>query len=305
MAPFTKIALAGATGNLGRPVLQALLDADFQVLVLSRIGGSSSKLQAHPNLLIAEVDFSSSEQMRPSLVGVDVVISCLATVAIDSQNPLIDAAEAAGVRRFIPAEFGMNTPNPQCQKLPVGAWKQSAQRYLANKHESNPAFTYTAVATGAFLDWGIEVGFIVDPSRHTATLYNGGDVPFSTTNLADIARALIGVIRNPAQTANRVVYVHSTVTTQNKLIGYAVEKDGKAWTTTVKDTDTLLKESFAAFEKADGAASTEAAANGFSACACFTSSYGCDFSQHLDNDLLGVETLDEASVRSLVQKHLF
>ncbi|CAO2648821.1 Nn.00g097700.m01.CDS01 [Neocucurbitaria sp. VM-36] len=251
MSP-TQVALAGATGNLGVPILEALLDADFHVTVLSRKGGNSFKLKAHSKLTIKEVDFKSTASLTQALLGVDIVIACLATIAIGTQNPLIDASVAAGVKRYIPAEFGMDSQNPLCVKLPVCVPKAETQRYLVGKSIANPDFTYTAIANGLFLDWGIKMGIIVDVAQHTATLYNGGDVPFSATNLADIVKAVLGVIRHQAETANRVVYVHSARVTQNSLIQYAKDKDGKEWKTIEKDTTTVMEESLAELEKGDG-----------------------------------------------------
>ncbi|KAH8703259.1 hypothetical protein BGW36DRAFT_369059 [Talaromyces proteolyticus] len=298
-----KIALAGATGNLGGPVLKALLHANLHVTVLSRIGGNSSKIAPHSNLTVKEVDFNSVQSLVPALEGVEVVVSCLATLAIGSQNPLIDAAEAVGVRRFIPAEFGMDSLNPLCVQLPVCAPKAATQRYLIEKYSANSTFTYTAIANGLFLDWGLKVGFIVNPSKHTATLYNGGDVPFSATNLADVAQAVLGIVKNQAQTANRVLYIHSTVTTQNKLIQYAKEKDGKEWNTICKSTEEVKQESEAELNKG-GEGNINAAMDGFCICACWNPDYGCDFSGHLDNELLGIKTLDESDLRALIEDFL-
>jgi uncharacterized protein YbjT (DUF2867 family) len=53
------IGLVGATGNLGLPVLSALLTAGYSVTVLSRIGGNSSKLTPHTNLTIKIGEFMS------------------------------------------------------------------------------------------------------------------------------------------------------------------------------------------------------------------------------------------------------
>jgi uncharacterized protein YbjT (DUF2867 family) len=248
MAPG-KVALAGATGNLRGPVLKALLDANLSVVVLSRIRGKSSKLAPHPNLIIKEVDFNSVQSMIPVLKGVDIVVAGLATLAIGSQNPLIDAAVDAGVKRFIPAEFGMDSLNPLCVQLPVGAPKAATQKYLLEKSNANPSFTYTAIANGLFLEWGLEVGFIINPAKHTGRLYNGGDVPFSTTNLADVAKAVLGVIDNQAQTLNRVVYVHSTVTTQNKIDPVRKRERWQKWDTTCKDTEEIRLECMAELGK--------------------------------------------------------
>lgn len=295
-----RIALAGATGNLGRPILDALLNADYHVTALSRIGGSSSKLKSHPNLVIKEVDFASVQSLAPALQGVDVVISTVATLAIGSQNPLIDASVNAGVKRFIPAEFGVDSLNPQSVQLPVCAPKAATQKYLLEKSTSNPGFTFTSIANGLFLDWCLEQGIILDLANHTATLYSGGDVPFSATTLADIAKGVLGVIQHQPETANRVVYIHSAVVTQNMLIEYAEDKDGKAWQTTVKPIDEVKQESYAEMAKGN----LDAAMLGFSIVGMWSPECGCDFSAHLDNELLGVKQMDEAELRGLVERLL-
>ncbi|CAG9990247.1 unnamed protein product [Clonostachys byssicola] len=297
-----KVALAGATGNLGRPILKVLLDAGLLVTVLSRATGNSPPPATHPNLVVKKVDFDSVPDLKQALEGVEVVVSCLATTAIGSQNPLIDAAEAVGVKRFIPAEFGMDPLNPLCAQLPVCKPKVSTQAYLLEKYKSNTNFTWTGVANGLFLDWGMEVGFIIDPAKRTATLYNGGDVPFSVTLLDDIAKAVLGIIRNQAKTVNRVVYIHSTVTTQNMLIQYAKEKDGREWTTAVKSTAQVLEESLAEMDRAaQGTGDLATAMLGFSVCGMWDPAYGCDFSDRLDNEVLGIQELSESDLKKLVQ----
>ncbi|CAK7237134.1 hypothetical protein SCUCBS95973_009858 [Sporothrix curviconia] len=298
---INRVALAGATGNLGRPVLDALLE-HFSVVVLSRIGGRSSALKPHPRLTVHEVDFSSAESIARVLVAnpVDVVVSCLATLALGAQNPLIDASVTAGVKCFVPAEFGMNSLLPLCGQLPVCEPKVATQAYLKEKTAAYPGFTYMGIANGLFLDWGIQHGFIIDVANHTATLYNGGDVPFSATTLADVAKAVVAVVYKHGQpeTANRILYIHSAVTTQNTLIKYATEADGKAWSLTSKDTAEVLQESL---DLLHSGIDVMGAMNGFCAVASWTPAYGCDFSKQLDNELLGIPTMDESDVRALVR----
>ena len=302
MAPtrIISVALAGATGNLGGPVLDALLE-HFTVRVLSRVGGNSSKLKPHPRLTIHEVDFSSAESIAPVLAAssVEVVVSCLATIAIGGQNQLIDASVMAGVKCFIPAEFGMDSLEPLCAQLPVCEPKVATQKYLQEKSLANPSFSYTGIANGLFLDWGIKEGFIIDVAHHTATLYNGGNTPFSATTLGDVAAAVVAVAYNhsQAETANRILYVHSTVTTQNQLIQYARDADGKAWKVTHKVTEEVMRESMELLREGSD---MMGAMNGFCALASWTPAYGCDFSGHLDNALLGIEPMDEPDVRALV-----
>ncbi|KAL4811351.1 hypothetical protein BDV18DRAFT_155956 [Aspergillus unguis] len=299
-----QIALAGATGNLGLPILTTLLDKGYTVTVLSRINGSSSKLPSHPNLTIKQVDFTSVESLTTALQQVqppiEVLVSCVATLAIGSQNPLFDAAAAAGVNRFIPAEFGMDSMNPLVLELPVCAPKGKTQEYLNATSASHPGFTWTAIANGLFLDWCLEQGLILDLKAHKATLYDGGEVRFSATLLQDIVRAVVGVIENQSMTRNRVVYVHSAAVTQRQLMGYAREKDGEEWDVVEKSTEEVRRESYDLLNKG-GKDDVDAAMLGFSIVGCFDPRYGCDFSGHLDNELLGVKVLSEDELRGVVE----
>lgn len=295
-----KIALAGATGNLGIVVLEVLLRAELPVTVLTRIGGNSAKLKKHRNVVVKEVDFGNIESIKPALEGITVVVSCLATLAIGSQNALIDAACAAGVRRFIPAEFGMDSLNELCRELPVCQPKAATQKYLEDKWHTNPSFTWTGIANGLFLDWGLREGFIVNLTKHQATLFNGGDVPFSATNLDDVAKAVLGIIKNQEATANRLIYIHSAVTTQNQLIRFVNDIDGKKWSSNTRDTRDIMQDSLQKLSEGKD----QAAMDGFCVVAMFDPHYGGDFSAHLDNGLVGLRELDEAGVRKVVARTL-
>lgn len=296
----TKVALAGATGNLGIVVLETLLRAELSVTVLTRIGGNSAKLEKYRNVVVREVDFSNIDSIKPALEGITVVVSCLATLAIGSQNALIDAACATGVRRFIPAEFGMDSLNELCRELPVCQPKAATQHYLEDKWRKNPSFTWTGIANGLFLDWGLRVGFIINLQKHQATLFDGGDVPFSATNLEDVAKAVLGIIKNQDATANRLIYIHSAVTTQNQLLRFANDMDGKKWSSSTQETRVIMQDSLQKLSEGKD----QEAMDGFCVVAMFDPRYGGDFSAHLDNDLVGLRELDEAGVREVVARVL-
>ncbi|KAJ5225996.1 NAD(P)-binding protein [Penicillium chermesinum] len=286
------VAIAGATGNLGFPILNAILEAGCRVTVLPRIGGNSSELKPHPNLTIKEADFLFTSSLTLALDGVEVVVPCLATLATGAQNPLINAAVAAGVTRFILAEFGMNSTNPYRMALPVCEPKVATYKYLLASSEASPHFTFTGIANGLFLDWCLQAGIILDLKHRSATLYNGGDVPFTTTTLADVARGVLGVIEHLHETKNQKVYIQSAGVTPNQLIGYAKEYDGGNWTTMVKSTEILRQESLQELAKGP-AADIELAMLGFCIVASWSPEYSCDFSSHLDNELLGIRGLNK------------
>lgn len=300
---LSMIAIAGAPGNLGLPILSVILSAGYPVTVLSRVGGNHAKLKSHPNLIIKEVDFASVPSLVAALTGIEVVLSCIATLAMGSQNPLIDASVATGMKRFISAEFGTDSQNLLTMQLPVCVPKVDTQKYLREKTRTNSMFSWTGIANGMFLDWGLQMGILADPAKHTATLYNGGDVPFSATTLADIAKAVIGVIEHLDQTANRVLYTHSAFVTQNQLIQYVKDKDGKEWAITEQGTETIKEESFREMAKG-GNADVMSAMLGFSITGMFDTKYGCDFSVKLKNEVVGLEEMNETAIRKVVEQYI-
>ncbi|KAH0843627.1 hypothetical protein AYO21_05414 [Fonsecaea monophora] len=300
MAPV-KVAVAGATGNVGLPVIQALLDANYSVTALTRKGSNSaSKLPQSSNLTVKEVDYTSVSDLKAALEGIKVVVSTLATTSIGEQYPLIDASIAAGVERILPSEFGSDLDNPKTAALPVFKYKVEVQNYLKAKVKENPNFSYTLLYTGPFFDWGLEHGFFLNPAKHSGVLYNGGDAKFSTTTLKTIGRAVVGVIEHLAETANRAVYVHDTVTTQNKLIAYAKEKDGKEWDTSVKSTKDVYQESLDELTKGGDIGK---AMVGFILSGIFGGDEtGASYEGRTDNALLGIKELSEQEVKEVVQR---
>lgn len=100
MPTITKVALAGASGSLGKPVLEHLLSSNFTVTVLTREDSTST---FPTGVKVVKVDYSSEEGLTAALQGQDALISTLATAG--AQDILIKAAIAARVYRIIPSEF--------------------------------------------------------------------------------------------------------------------------------------------------------------------------------------------------------
>jgi NmrA-like family len=73
---------------------------------------------------------------------------------VSGQKVAVDAAIAAGVKRFIPSEFGINTR--KVRDLSIGkilAGKIGVVDYLQEKAKENEGFTWTGITTGLFFDW--------------------------------------------------------------------------------------------------------------------------------------------------------
>jgi hypothetical protein len=55
---------------------------------------------------VARVDYSNDESIKGSLTGVEVVISTISGEALDLQGKIAAAGKEAGVKLFIPSDFG-------------------------------------------------------------------------------------------------------------------------------------------------------------------------------------------------------
>ena len=289
--PIHTVALAGASGNLGPAILNQLLLADFTVTVLTRPDSHSS---FPPTVKVVSVDYDSPDSLTSALKGQDALISTLGSLAIGVQVRLIDAAIAAGVKRFIPSEFGSNNRNERARKLPVYAAKVKIQEYLAEKapESQNAGFTYTCIFTSAFFDLCLKAGFL--PGKE---MYDGGERRFSTTRLETVGKAVVEVLKHPDETSNRDVYVHDAVVTQKQLAQLA----GKKWEAPNVDTAVLEKESYAELGKEQP--DFTSAMYGFLKRAVWGEGYGGEFTE-VDNELLGIKMMSEKELEDVVKEYV-
>lgn len=137
-------------GNVGRTVVKALVDARFNVSILTR---QESPANIPDNVKVITSDYSP-ESLVKSLDGQDAVVCTIGSgPALACQNEIIDAAMKAGVKRFIPSEFGGNTQtetDPDFLKL--NGVKVQVMNHLKEVAAANPGFSWTGISTGVLFD---------------------------------------------------------------------------------------------------------------------------------------------------------
>ena len=91
--------------------------------------------------------------LKTALTGQDAVISVLGGGSLgDPQFALIDAAVAAGVKRFVPSEYGSDTTDEKVVAfVPFFKGKQAVTAHLRKKESEG--LQWTGVITGPFFDW--------------------------------------------------------------------------------------------------------------------------------------------------------
>jgi hypothetical protein len=148
--------LPQGSGNLGPSIIHELLSAGFTVTGVTREASAStnSTPKFPDNLPVKSVDYASFDALKAAFQGQDVVVSVVGTTAIGDQKTAIDAAAAAGVKRFIPSEFGVNTRKVRGTSIgKILTGKIAVVDYLEEKARGVEGFTWTGLSTGLFFDW--------------------------------------------------------------------------------------------------------------------------------------------------------
>lgn len=96
----------------------------------------------------------SFSALTEAFVGQDAVICVVGPAGIGLQSTFIDAAEAAGAKRFIVDDFGWG---PDVRSLPEFAQIHALRRLgwdrAKARADANPGFTWTGISTGNPIDW--------------------------------------------------------------------------------------------------------------------------------------------------------
>lgn len=108
-----------------------------------------------PGILVIRTAYTV-EALTKVLVGQDAVVCAMAPAGVNYQSTMIEAAEAAGVKRFIVNDFGWGL-RTRTHGLPE--FRETIEKrhvgwdYAAKRAAANPTFTWTGITTGNPIDW--------------------------------------------------------------------------------------------------------------------------------------------------------
>lgn len=263
--------------------------------VLTRSVSSASSLP--PGADLKQVDYSSAESLKTALAGHDIVISTLSPSVISLQKPVIDAAIAVGVKRFIPAEYGAMTSDPVGRKLPFHKDAVEIHEYLRETAAAG-LIEYTVFGVGVFTELLFTTTLVVDLDHKEVRLFDGGIHPFSTSRLETVARAVVASLHKSDETRNRVIRVHDTILTQRELLDMA-----KCWTPALEwkeayvDAQAEVDRGLKQLEKEF----SPALVPGVFAAALMSGRYGAEYKE-VDNELLGMGFMDKREIDEFGKK---
>lgn len=150
LACKTKSLKPQASGNFGTPITAALVAANLNVTIITR----ASSTTVHPsNIPILRIDYTLSNLIK-AFTNQDAVVCVVGPSGVALQRTFIDAAIAAGVRRFIIDDFGWGPTSkgfPEFAAIHVS--RKEGWDYAAVKAREVDAFTWTGLSTGNPIDW--------------------------------------------------------------------------------------------------------------------------------------------------------
>jgi len=231
MSGIKTIALTGV-GNLGQSFVDHLVSEQkagkiSKVIVLSRESSkgseTNSKLEAQ-GATIAFVDYDNQKSIESALTGVDAIISTLPVAGLLSQITIAKAAKAAGVKLFIPSEFG----DPTEGEYPAGTLP--ALKVQVRKELKDIGIPYAWFYTGPFPDFCLTPYLGYDFAGGKIIIRGHGDGPVSWTARSDIARFVTYVITtHPIEKyAGRAIRIEGDRKTFNEIAAGYEKKTGKS-----------------------------------------------------------------------------
>ena len=275
-------------------MIKTLLESTcFNVTLLTR----GHETLATSCVRAVRVDYDDPQSLQSVISGQDAVVCTFGRESALAQIALFDAACAAGVKRFIPSEFGGNLQNDKSRLLPNYCSKVQVEDYIQAKKAQSISYTY--VYTNVLMDWSIRAGILMDAKRGRVFLYDGGCRPVSMCTIAGAARAVLGVLKNYKATKNRAVYIHEAVLSQKTLLSYArAAKSDCEWTGEVVDLAEIERDVARVKESGLRVLSSFHAGAMKSA---FGEGYGNSFDK-VDNELLGIQLMPEADLVAFIER---
>ncbi|KAF4556551.1 Hypothetical protein D9617_1g084290 [Elsinoe fawcettii] len=286
-----------ATGNVGRELLKALLRKPerYSVTVVTRSEGQTLP----ENVNIKVVDIASRTALQEAFTDQQVVFDTSRASSVDTAIPIIDAAVAAGVSRFVLSEYSMDPAETEPRKLPPFQGKDLAMQHIQKLADENK-ISWSSISTGAFLDWNLRVGFSNIHLKSKEVSYcDDGSAAIAWTPLKSIGEAAANLLEHLDETKNRMCYIFSTYKSQKQLAELAMEALGpEDWKIEQLDMEQVFREATERF--ASGKIDDQVIGD----IVRWTASkqeYNGPWDQN-DNDLLGVEEMSDEEIRNLIKE---
>ncbi|KAJ1323248.1 NmrA family NAD(P)-binding protein [Microdochium nivale] len=220
ITPF--VAVAGASGGMGKLIVAALCKRGVPVKALVRPGSSTAKkqplLSLGDSISVVEVDMADVAALTRELEGSRCVVSTLqglAPVLLTTQGNLLDAAVAAKVPRFIPSDYALDFT-----KTRPGSNRNLDLHREFHARLDRSSISWTSVLNGVFMDMMVPPAAIVNRGKRSVMYAGSPDQKVDWTTMPDTAAYTAAVAADPNPTP-RILRIAGDVLSTTELAAAA------------------------------------------------------------------------------------
>ena len=248
-----KIALVGASGNVGKPTLSALLSHNIHTITV--IQRTESTASYGPDVLIKRGSLDDEVFLADALNSQDVLVLQLPRTVMDIRPGLIRAAANAGVSYVLPVEFGTAPDAKAIEEFDHLIAKRASRELI----EELGVSSWIAVVTNPWLDLGLRLGgWGMRIKERRVTLWEGGNTKINTATLKRSGEATAELLSLPdaelEKFRNRSFFVSSCYASQREIfesVLRATQTTEDDWAVTTPDGEQVLKDSDKALKAGD------------------------------------------------------
>lgn len=253
-----KIAIVGASGQLGKPMLKALLAKGVHTITAIQRPQATSIFPSE--VTVKKGDLEDETFLADVFKGQDVIVLMPPLSHIISvQKPAVRAAAKVGVRWILPSEFG---PDPFASKLIEKSILLKNKKEIRDLIDELGVSSWISVAVGPWLDVSLPLGLWgIEPKARKATIWRGADAKTSTASVAHTGEAAAAVLSLPeadlAKYKNKAVYTPSFRLSQREILEAVQRATGTTdadWDITTREYEDIASEYEENIKKGDGMA---------------------------------------------------
>lgn len=236
MREKSRILIIGGTGNLGKFIAEASIQARHPTFVLVRESTFSSPDKSQviqsfidQGILLLQGDIYDHNSLVKAIKQVDVVISVVRGSAIPDQVKIIEAIKEAGnIKRFIPSDFGSDIEFKGAVEPVAGLLEAKAEVRRAVEAAGIP---HTYIACYGFASYFVD-GFAQEnatsPPRDKVIILGDGNAKAIFCDDRDVATYTIQAVDDP-RTLNKILHIRpaANVISLNELVALWEKKIGK------------------------------------------------------------------------------
>ncbi|XEV03235.1 hypothetical protein FSHL1_008522 [Fusarium sambucinum] len=251
-----KIVIIGASGNVGRPTVKALLAQGVHSLTVVQRLEATSKFPSE--VTIKSGNLQDESFLANAFQGQDVVVLMPPLPhMISIQESAVRAAAKVGIPYILPAEYG---PDPFAHRLVEQNQLLQDKKKIRELISELGVANWISITVGPFLDMNIKSGLWgIDVENRKATIWDGKVGKVSASGLTYTGQVVAAVLTIPeealSQYKNKAVYLPAFHFTQQELLESVQRAMGtmeEGWAIEYQDIHDALKDCEVKVQQQDG-----------------------------------------------------